>query len=298
MEGSSGTKRNAKLQSTVRTQSREAVSQAQDRIRRAVTRGKKEKLTALLHHITVDVLRQAFFTLKKRAAPGVDGVTWVDYAADLDRNLTDLHARVHRGAYRALPSRRRYIPKADGTQRPLGIAAIEDKIVQAAVVAILTPVYEAEFLGFSYGFRPGRSQHDALDALAYGIKARKINWILDADISRFFNSLSPDWLVRFGAARLAAIPAGESPANRGVQCFRNGPLRVNPPFPSRRRLLASVRGRRAGRHLMWSEGRESPSVVRSVGAATTGPASSRPPSRRRDLGDQACRDLFDPLLFR
>src|SRR4051812_36229929 len=218
VEGSSGTKRNAKLQSTVRTQSREAVSQAQDRIRGAVTRGKEEKITALLHHITVDVLRQAFFNLKKRAAPGVDGVTWVDYAADLDRNLTDLHARVHRGAYRALPSRRRYIPKADGQQRPLGIAAIEDKIVQAAVVAILTPVYEAEFLGFSYGFRPGRSQHDALDAHAYGIKARKINWILDADISRFFDSLSPDWLVRFGAARLAAISAGESPANRGVQC--------------------------------------------------------------------------------
>src|SRR5215211_1517218 len=202
VEGSSGTKRNAKLQSTVRTQSREAVSQAQDRIRGAVTRGKKEKLTALLHHITVDVLRQAFFNLKKRAAPGVDGVTWVDYAADLDRNLTDLHARVHRGAYRALPSRRRYIPKADGKQRPLGIAAIEDKIVQAAVVAILTPVYEAEFLGFSYGFRPGRSQHDALDALAYGIKARKINWILDADISRFFDSLSPDWLVRFVEHRI------------------------------------------------------------------------------------------------
>src|SRR3954470_9840397 len=198
----SGTKRNANLQSTVRTQSREAVSQAQDRIRGAVTRGKKEKLTALLHHVTVDVLRHAFFTLKKRAAPGVDGVTWVDYAADLDRNLTDLHARVHRGAYRALPSRQRYIPKADGKQRPLGIAAIEDKIVQAAVVAILTPVYEAEFLGFSYGFRPGRSQHDALDALAYGIQARKINWILDADISRFFDSLSPDWLVRFVEHRI------------------------------------------------------------------------------------------------
>src|SRR3954466_1885703 len=143
-----------------------------------------------------------FFRLKKRAAPGVDGVTWVDYAADLDRNLTDLHARVHRGAYRALPSRRRYIPKADGQQRPLGIAAIEDKIVQAAVVAILTLVYEAEFLGFSYGFRPGRSQHDALDALAYGIKARKINWILDVDISRFFDSLSPDWLVRFVEHRI------------------------------------------------------------------------------------------------
>jgi RNA-directed DNA polymerase len=190
VEGGSGTERNAELQSTVRTQSREAVSQAQERIRGAVTRDKKEKLTALLHHITVDVLRRAFFKLKKHAAPGVDGVTWEDYAADLDRNLTDLHARVHRGAYRALPSRRRYIPKADGKQRPLGIAAIEDKIVQAAVVAILTPIYEAEFLGFSYGFRPGRSQHDALDALAYGINARKINWILDADISRFLDPVS------------------------------------------------------------------------------------------------------------
>src|SRR6516162_7078897 len=197
VEGSSGTERNAELQSTVRTQSREAVSQAQDRIRGAVTRNKKEKLTALLHHITVDVLRRVFFKLKKRAAPGVDGVTWEDYAADLDRNLTDLHARVHRGAYRALPSRRRYIPKADGKQRPLGIAAIEDKIVQAAVVALLTPIYEAEFLGFSYGFRPGRSQHDALDALAYGIKGCSIRWVLDADIRSFFDTISHSWLVRF-----------------------------------------------------------------------------------------------------
>ena len=185
VEGSDGTKRNAELQSTVRTQGREAVSQAQDRIREAVNRNKKEKLTALLHHVSVDVLRWAFFSLKKQASPGVDGLTWADYAADLDLNLADLHARVHSGAYRALPSRRRYIPKADGKQRPLGIAALEDKVVQAAVVAILTPIYEAEFLGFSYGFRPGRNQHDALDALAYGINARKINWILDADIARF-----------------------------------------------------------------------------------------------------------------
>src|SRR5712692_2777494 len=178
VEGSGGAKRNAELQSTVRTQSREAVSQAQARIRGAVNRNKKEKLTALLHHVSIDVLRWAFFNLKKRAAPDADGLTWADYAADLDRNLTDLHARVHSEAYRALPSRRKYIPKADGKQRPLGIAALEDKIVQAAVVTILTPIYEAEFLGFSYGFRPGRGQHDALDALAYGIKARKINWIL------------------------------------------------------------------------------------------------------------------------
>ena len=149
VEGNGGTKRNAELQSTVRTQGREAVSQAQDRIREAVNRNKKEKLTALLHHVSIDVLRWAFFGLKKPAAPGVDGMTWADYAADLERNLVDLHARVHTGAYRALPSRRRYIPKSDGKQRPLGIAALEDKIVQAAVVTVLTPIYEAEFLGFS-----------------------------------------------------------------------------------------------------------------------------------------------------
>src|SRR5689334_23443239 len=202
VEPRAGTEGKAGQQSTRRAQNRESVSQALDRIRQAARHRKKERFTALFHHISLDLLRMAFLDLKRNAAPGVDGLTWQDYEADLDRNLTDLHARVHRGAYRALPSRRRYIPKADGTQRPLGIAAIEDKIVQAAVVAILTPVYEAEFLGFSYGFRPGRSQHDALDALAYGIKARKINWILDADISRFFDSLSPDWLVRFVEHRI------------------------------------------------------------------------------------------------
>jgi RNA-directed DNA polymerase len=197
VEGSGGAKRNASPQSTVRTQSRDAVSQAQARIREAVTRNPGEKLTALLHHITVDTLRSSFLNLKKKAAVGVDQVRWVDYAADLDLNLTDLHARVHSGAYRALPSRRVFIPKADGKLRPLGIAAIEDKIVQAAVVAILTPIYEAEFLGLSYGFRPGRGQHDALDALTVGIKTRKVNWVLDADISRFFDTISHDWLVRF-----------------------------------------------------------------------------------------------------
>src|SRR5690349_21075776 len=186
-EGSGGTKRNADRQSTNRTQGRAAVSQAQARIRGAVSRNRKEKLTALLHHVSIEVLEWAFFSLKKRAAPGVDGRTWDQYAENLEANLADLHARVHAGSYRALPSRRKYIPKADGRQRPLGIAALEDKIVQAAVVAILTPIYEAEFLGFSYGFRPGRSQHDALDALAYGIKARKVNWILDADVRSFFD---------------------------------------------------------------------------------------------------------------
>jgi len=190
MEGRGGTKGNADSQSTVRTQSRKAVSQAQVRIREAVNRNRKEKLTALLHHVSVDCLRAAFFALKKRAAAGIDQVTWDQYAENLEENLRGLHRRVQIGAYRALPSRRTYIPKADGKQRPLGIAAIEDKIVQAAVVMILTPIYEAEFLGFSYGFRPGRSQHNALDALAYGIKGRNVRWILDADIRSFLDTAS------------------------------------------------------------------------------------------------------------
>lgn len=202
VEGRSGTEGKAGLQSTVRTQSRAAVSQAQERLREAVNRNRTGRLTALLHHITVDTLRAAFFSLKRRAAPGVDVLTWDAYLENLEVSIHDLHRRVHTGAYRALPSRRVYIPKADGTQRPLGIAALEDKIVQAAVVMILTPIYEAEFLGFSYGFRPGRSQHDALDALAFGIKGRYIWWILDADIRRFFDTLSHDWLIRFLEHRL------------------------------------------------------------------------------------------------
>jgi hypothetical protein len=196
VEGSGGIERNAGVQSTVWTQSREAVSQAQARIREAVNRNQGEKLTALLHHVTIDCLRWAFLQLKKNAAPGVDGTRWEDYARGLEGNLGDLHRRVHTGAYRAQPSRRKYIPKADGRQRPLGIAALEDKIVQQAVVMILTPIYESAFLGFSYGFRAGRSQHDALDALAFGIKAKKICWILDADIARFFDTISHEWLIR------------------------------------------------------------------------------------------------------
>jgi RNA-directed DNA polymerase len=196
MEGRGGTEGNAESQSTVRTQSRAAVSQARGRIREAVNRNRKDKLTALAHHLSIDSLRVAFFGLKKRAAAGVDEVTWDRYADDLEGSLRDLHRRVHAGAYRAMPSRRTYILKADGKQRPLGIAAIEDKIVQAAVAMILTPIYEAEFLGFSYGFRPGRGQHDALDALAYGIKGRNIRWILDADIRSFFDTISHKWLNR------------------------------------------------------------------------------------------------------
>src|SRR6516162_314336 len=156
VERRGGAKENAELQSTVRTQSREAVSRAQARIREAVTRNRQDKLTALLHHVNIEVLRASFFGLKKTAAPGVDERTWIDYAEHLEANLLSLHIRIHTGAYRALPSRRKYIPKADGRQRPLGIAAIEDKIVQAAVVTVLTPIYKSEFLGFSYGFRPKR----------------------------------------------------------------------------------------------------------------------------------------------
>jgi len=154
------------------------VSQVQARIREAVVRNRRDKLTARLHHLTVDVLRASFFGLKKSAAPGVDEMTWTAYADGLEGNLSNLHSRVQAGAYRALPSRRAYIPKPDGRQRPLGIAALEDKVVQTAVVAIVTPIYEAEFLGFSYGFRPKRNQHQALDALAFGIRRRRINWAL------------------------------------------------------------------------------------------------------------------------
>ena len=167
------TKGNADQQSTRRAQSRESVSQALERIRQAARERKQEQFTALLHHLSIDLLGDAFFELKKNAAPGVDGLTWQTYEADLDRNLTDLHERVHRGAYRALPSRRVYIPKPDGRQRPLAIAALEDKIVQRATAAVLNAIYEEDFLGFSYGFRPGRGPHDALDALFVGITARR-----------------------------------------------------------------------------------------------------------------------------
>jgi group II intron reverse transcriptase/maturase len=173
------------------------VSQALDRIRQVARQRKKERFTSLLHHVNVDLLRLAFFALKRDAAPGVDGVTWQDYEADLERKLADLHDRVHRGAYRAQPSRRRYIPKPDGRQRPLAVAALEDKIVQRATLAVLQAIYEEDFLGFSYGFRPKRSQHDALDAFVVGISSTKVSWILDADLRSFFDSVSQDWLVRF-----------------------------------------------------------------------------------------------------
>ena len=202
VERRAGAEGNADQQSTRRAQDRASVSQALGRVRQAARQRKKERFTALLHHLSLDLLRVAFFALKRDAASGVDGLTWRAYEAELEPRLADLHARVHRGAYRAQPSRRRYIPKPDGRQRPLAIAALEDKIVQKATVAVLNTIYEEDFLGFSYGFRPKRGQHDALDALVVGITGTKVNWILDADIRSFFDAVSQEWLVRFLTHRI------------------------------------------------------------------------------------------------
>ena len=173
------------------------------RVRQVAAMDREARFTALLHHVDVDRLRAAYFALSPKAAPGVDGVTWADYGLDLEANLWDLHARVHRGAYRARPSRRVYIPKPDGRQRPLGVAALEDKILQRALVEVLNAIYETDFRGFSYGFRPGRSPHQALDALAAGIVGKKVNWVLDADFSDYFSSLDHRWLVKFVEHRIA-----------------------------------------------------------------------------------------------
>jgi RNA-directed DNA polymerase len=190
VERRAGTKGNADQQSTRRTQRRESVSQALERIRKVARERKKERFTALFHHIDTALLEEAFFELQKNAAAGVDRMTWKDYEANLERNIEDLHDRVQRGAYRALPSRRVYIPKPDGRQRPLAVAALEDKIVQRAVVALLSAIYEEDFLGFSYGFRPGRGAHDALDALCVGIHGKKVSFVLDADIRSFLDAAS------------------------------------------------------------------------------------------------------------
>src|ERR1700730_7465112 len=202
VEPRAGTKGNVDQQSTCRTQSRVSVSQALDSIRTVARERKKERFTALFHHISVELLGDAFYELKQDAAPGVDRLTWEDYEVELERNLEDLHDRVHRGAYRALPSRRVYIPKPDGRQRPLAVAALEDKIVQRAVVALLNAIYEEDFLGISYGFRPGRGTHDALDALCVGIHSKKVSFILDADIRSFFDTVNQEWRIRFVEHRI------------------------------------------------------------------------------------------------
>ena len=203
VEGRARTKENTGQSHTPPTQDGRGVSQGLGGVRRVARERKQERFTALLHHLTVDLLRESYYALKRNAAPGVDGVRWSEYEDGLEDRLQDLQGRVHRGAYRAQPSRRVYIPKADGRQRPLGIAALEDKIVQQAVVTILNEIYEVDFRGFSYGFRPGRSPHQALDALNVGIQRKRVNWILDADIRGFFDNMDHEWTMKFVEHRVA-----------------------------------------------------------------------------------------------
>lgn len=204
MEGKRLTKGNAGQRNAPRTQSRthDAPNEL-DRVRKAALKDKKARFTALFHHVSIERLEQAFLALKRKAAPGVDGVTWEQYDTNLRSNLRDLHSRLQSGAYRAKPSRRVYIPKPDGRQRPLGVAALEEKVVQRAVTEVLNAVYEADFLGFSYGFRPGRKQHHALDALAVAIRTRKVSWVLDADIRGFFDAIDHGWMLKFLEHRIA-----------------------------------------------------------------------------------------------
>jgi RNA-directed DNA polymerase len=191
-------------------QSGERVSQGLSSVREAAKKRRQERFTALLHHVSVDLLRDSYYALKRQAAPGVAGVTWQEYETGLESRLTDLHNRVHGGAYRAQPSRRVYIPKADGRQRPLGSAALEDKIVQQAVVTILNQIYEVDFQGFSYGFRPGRSPHQALDALTVGIQRKRVNRVLDADIRGFFDNMSHEWTMKVVEHRAPCSPRADS----------------------------------------------------------------------------------------
>jgi group II intron reverse transcriptase/maturase len=202
-EGRAQTKENIVPLHMRPTQSGKRVSQGLDGVRKAAKESRQERFTALLHHLDIELLRDSFYALKRQASPGVDGVRWEEYESGLEDRLIDLHSRVHRGRYRAQPSRRVYIPKADGRQRPLGVAALEDKVVQQAVVTILNQIYEVDFKGFSYGFRPGRSPHQALDALTVGIQRKKVNWVLDADIRGFFDSMSHAWMMKFIEHRVA-----------------------------------------------------------------------------------------------
>lgn len=203
-EGRGSAKRNPPRRTRDRTQRREALQQALDRIRQAAERDKTQRFTTLWHHVyDTDRLREAYFSLNRKSAPGVDRVTWEDYGRDLEANLQDLAGRLKRGGYRARPVERTYIPKADGRQRPIGKPVLEDKIVQRSAAAVVGAVYEVDFLGFSYGFRPGRKQHDALDAVTVGITRRKVNWVLDADIRGFFDAIDHGWLVKFLEHRIA-----------------------------------------------------------------------------------------------
>src|SRR5438094_3801219 len=202
-EGRAKTKENIDQSHMRPTQSGERMSQGLHGVRQAARNRKQERFTALLHHLNIGLLRDSFYALKRQASPGVDGVRWQEYETGLEDRLTDLHGRVHRGAYRAQPSRRVYIPKADGRQRPLGVAALEDKIIQQAVVTVLNKIYEADFKGFSYGFRSGRGPHQALDALTVGIQRKRVNWVVDADIRGFFDNMSHEWTMQFIEHRVA-----------------------------------------------------------------------------------------------
>lgn len=198
MEERGATKGNAQETPTPRTPSRTSrVSTGLKGGRIAARSDRALRFTALLHHITPELLTESFYALKRDAAAGVDGITWSDYEKQIRSRVTELHREIHSGSYRAKPSRRVYIPKADGRQRPLGIASVDDKVVQQAVATVLNQIYEVDFLGFSYGFRVGRSQHNALDALTTGIKTRPVNWILDADVQSFFDEIDHDWMMRF-----------------------------------------------------------------------------------------------------
>jgi len=197
------TKGNTDETAVARTQSRSATSIGLRGVRECAKKDRTARFTALLHHVTVDLLRESFSALRRQAAPGVDGVRWDEYREELEERLHDLHERIHRGTYRAQPSRRTYIPKPDGRKRPLGITALEDKLVQHAVGTVLNAIYEVDFLGFSYGFRPGRSAHDALDALFVGLTEKRVNWVLDADIRGFFDTIDHGWLIKFLEHRIA-----------------------------------------------------------------------------------------------
>jgi RNA-directed DNA polymerase len=204
VEGRRSTGGNTTQAAASRTQSRLDALAARDRVREAARRDRRARFTALRHHVTVERLQEGFFALKHEAAPGVDGMTWEQYEVDLEARLRDLHRRIHEGTDRAQPSRRAFIPKADGRQRPLGIAALEDQIVQQAAVRVLNQIYEVDFLGFSDGFRPRRGQHDGLDALGVGLMRKKVNWVLDADMRGFFANIDHGWLRQFLEHRIAA----------------------------------------------------------------------------------------------
>jgi len=203
VEGRASPKGNGGQATAVRTPSRGIASNRLEAVRQAARQSREVRFTALLHHITIELLKQSYSALKRDAAPGIDGVTWWAYGENLEAKLRDLHERIHRGSYRARPAKRSYIPKADGSKRPLSIWCLEDKIVQQAVVTVLEAIYEQDFVGFSYGFRPGRGQHDALDALHAGIYRRQVNWVLDADIRGFFDAMAHSWIIRFLEHRIA-----------------------------------------------------------------------------------------------